>query len=291
MGISSDLIGKARRNAQRAKTKVACVPCLAYGHRCSESRPCKKCIKSNRDCMRARDILVTNAMPDFSVTAAVERPLQFKSIMTLEKNTASSIKGSPGFGWAFAQVRRLASLGYRVEFLEQLFSSLSIFECLEINDALDDARALFSITSQSGLERSDSSRFQLVTEDTKLQSDDGLCLSEMECSNAIICTSLDPSSSCRTILANPSHAALFGVHCEEFLARAASSDLVAPFSQCDALLIILHNAVVELDQGQAPSVVYMRQYIGTSRQAALASLHSTVFKDEQGRVIKVRVRR
>ena len=288
-GITSDLIGKARRNAQRAKTKVACVPCLAYGHRCSESRPCKKCIKSNRDCVSARDVFITNSEPNFST--AVERPLQFKSIMTLDKSTANRINGCPGFGWAFAQIRRFTSLGYRVEFLEQLFSSLSIFECSEINDAIDNTRGLFSITSQSGVEWSDSSRFQVVSEDTKLQCDGGLCLSEMEGSNAIICTSLDPSSSCRTILANPSHAALFGVHCEEFLARAASSDLVAPFSECDALLIILHNAVVELDHGQAPSVIYMRQYIGPSRQAALASIRSTLIKDEQGRVIKVRVRR
>ena len=43
---------RARRSAIRAKTSMPCVSCLAYGHRCSQVRPCSRCIKLSKECLR-----------------------------------------------------------------------------------------------------------------------------------------------------------------------------------------------------------------------------------------------
>ena len=112
----------------------------SHGHRCSESGQCRTCIQSRRDWVRAlRDVVgTTTSLPQASVTTAVERPLHFNSIKTLEKGASTYAKQCPGFGWAFENVRRFSSVGYQVELLEQLFSSLStgIFDCSVINDAI-----------------------------------------------------------------------------------------------------------------------------------------------------------
>jgi hypothetical protein len=47
LGISSKDIQKARQNAKRKRTSVACAPCKAAKTKCSEYRPCQKCLKSD----------------------------------------------------------------------------------------------------------------------------------------------------------------------------------------------------------------------------------------------------
>ena len=44
---------RARRSAIRAKTSMPCVSCLAYGNRCSQVRPCSRCVKRIKECLRS----------------------------------------------------------------------------------------------------------------------------------------------------------------------------------------------------------------------------------------------
>ena len=52
MSTMTKELRRARRSAIRAKTSMPCVSCLAYGHRCSQVRPCSRCIKLSRECLR-----------------------------------------------------------------------------------------------------------------------------------------------------------------------------------------------------------------------------------------------
>ncbi len=53
--VSSKDIQKARQNAKRKRTSIACARCKAGKTKCSEYRPCKQCIVQNDaiSCMTA----------------------------------------------------------------------------------------------------------------------------------------------------------------------------------------------------------------------------------------------
>ena len=53
MEVSSKDVQNARRSAIKAKTAMSCVSCLAYGHRCSQLRPCTSCVKQSKLCRPA----------------------------------------------------------------------------------------------------------------------------------------------------------------------------------------------------------------------------------------------
>ena len=42
---------RARRSAIRAKTSLPCISCLAFGNRCSQVRPCSRCVKKIKECL------------------------------------------------------------------------------------------------------------------------------------------------------------------------------------------------------------------------------------------------
>ena len=44
---------RARRSAIRAKTSLPCISCLAFGNRCSQVRPCSRCVKKIKECLRS----------------------------------------------------------------------------------------------------------------------------------------------------------------------------------------------------------------------------------------------
>ena len=49
-GVSSKDIQKARKNAQRSRTAVACFRCKVGKVKCSDYRPCKNCASYGREC-------------------------------------------------------------------------------------------------------------------------------------------------------------------------------------------------------------------------------------------------
>jgi hypothetical protein len=49
-GVSSKEIQKARKNAQRIRTAVACSRCKAGKIKCTDYRPCKNCARHGREC-------------------------------------------------------------------------------------------------------------------------------------------------------------------------------------------------------------------------------------------------
>ena len=63
MEVSSKALRKVRQSAIKAKTAISCVSCLAYGNRCSASRPCSRCIKSTKRCLPALE--TTNSQLEF----------------------------------------------------------------------------------------------------------------------------------------------------------------------------------------------------------------------------------
>ena len=95
------------------------------------------------------------------------------------------------------------------------------------------------------------------------------------------------------LLSTRKHAALFGFHHEEFLARAASRELPMPFTEVDGLLDLLYRGVYNLFATGPPPDVYMRMAAGggaAPRRGMLVCLHKEVLLDEQGRLREVRAR-
>ena len=92
------------------------------------------------------------------------------------------------------------------------------------------------------------------------------------------------------LLSTRKHAALFGFHHEEFLARAASRELPMPFTEVDGLLDLLYRGVYNLFATGPPPDVYMRMAAGggaAPRRGMLVCLHKEVLLDEQGRIREV----
>jgi hypothetical protein len=50
----SELLSKARRLAQRKRAAAACLPCKSAKTKCSDYRPCSRCIKDEQRCIEPK---------------------------------------------------------------------------------------------------------------------------------------------------------------------------------------------------------------------------------------------
>ena len=273
--FDSKLISKARRFAQKAKIRMACVACIAYSHRCSDSRPCKMCVKTKRQCVDSA------SLPSKHPPSLCERPrttaenqTQLCSMLTVEKVCLMPHSTLIGSEWAYSEARKLMSLGYRVQFLEQFFSSLSISKKngQELSHAMNMAImpttcAFFDVTERN------SEAYQDDYRDTEKA--------------AVFCIAWVSRTGQRTFHSNACNAALFGICCEEFISRVSNFDLAIPLCEVDALILLLYRSVHRI-RGQKPAVIFLRMYIGASRTGSLIRESLMVENDELHRSRGVR---
>jgi hypothetical protein len=129
--ISTKLLRKARHDAKNAKTFTPCVSCTAYGHRCDGSRPCSKCAKYSRQCVRPYIAPIEHPVICTSTHIRMNRNGAQDDIMISLCNTV----------WAQAAISRQRRLGFFVDdFVKSLYSVPAIHHH-SISESLDSARA------------------------------------------------------------------------------------------------------------------------------------------------------
>ena len=67
--VSFKALQKARRMAKRSRAAIACARCKDAKMRCSDSRPCKRCIKSRTSCVEKRAKTNVATSPEQSIRA------------------------------------------------------------------------------------------------------------------------------------------------------------------------------------------------------------------------------
>ena len=275
--LDSKLISKARRSAEKAKIRMACVSCIAYKHRCSDSRPCKSCLKAKRPCVESGNL--TSKYDTGSCgsprTASNNMPNVHSALIT--DRDSSTRSGRSGLEWAYCEARSLMGMGYRVEFLERFFCCLSASDAQELNKAMVMSTPeiidsiSFSKPQCSGLCEADENR--LIAWDSE--------------TDAVFCKSMDLTTRQQSFQSNPRNAALFGMRCDEFISRASNFELAIPLCEVDALILLLYRSVHRI-RGQQPAVMFLRMYIGASRTGSLIRESLRVENDELHRPKEVR---
>ena len=275
--VDSKLICKARRSAQKAKIRTPCVSCIAYNHRCSDTRPCKRCLKANRSCVDGSNLETKyQSGPSNGFRTATENRPELRSAVIIERECPMRPAARPGFEWAYSETRKFMGVGYRVEFIERFFTSLSTSDIHELNREMANAAASCIIPGS-----------QITTGIQTIITDQEADCKENTATDAIFCASLDFSSGHRTIHSNENNAALFGMRCEEFLAKASYCDIPFPLCEVDALILLLYLAVYKL-RGREPTVMYLRMYTGATRTGSLIRQQLSTVTDEQHRPKEVR---
>lgn len=131
--ISSQSLRKARLDALNAKTFLPCLSCTVYGHRCSISRPCSKCVKNSRSCIRAPE----------KRRPRIEHPLICTSthiLINCEDMQESTINVMCHLEWASAALSRQRRIGFRVDSIIHSLSSVTAKHHYAISESLAAAR-------------------------------------------------------------------------------------------------------------------------------------------------------
>jgi hypothetical protein len=178
---------------------------------------------------------------------------------------------------------QLISMGHQVEFMTRYSTSLSAQLRSDIGGSLTAAKVVADNVPFLALPPTSMSPpvYLNGTED----------LWGMPTDLGFVSMVFDPSSMRRSeIIVNAHLAGLFGMHREEYLARAAARDLPVPLTELDGLLVLLFMAVREFVPGAARDEVFfrMRGGRGVGQHGFLVSLRTTVVLDAAGRVGEVR---
>ena len=265
--LDSKLISKARRSAIKAKIRMACVACIAYRHRCSDSRPCKSCLKAKRQCVEGGNLTSKYESRSWDIPRAAPNLMpQLNSALTTERDSSTRL-GRSGLEWAHAELRHLMGMGFRVEFLERFISHLPASDGQELEKAMvmsnpSDTNPNTHVCS--GLP--ENGAFEL---DTQIGSE----------IYATSSTALDRTNGQRSLYTNPKKVALLGMRCEENTTRSSIRHLSLPYSEVDALILLLYRSVYHI-RGQEPAVTFLRMYIGTTRTGSLIRESLIVENDE-----------
>ena len=279
-------IQKARLSAIKAKTYVPCVSCLAFKRPCSASRPCSSCTSARKPCVRAAPVNASK-LPSNIQHSAVDRPLRQHDTLSTASTKSHTLNISNCLDWARNQLLQSFCVGHAVQSFADTFLCLPMEYHTELNDTMRNARAVSVIHSP---------RFQNPPDETGTPTPNPLdevqlldVDSERSCFVAYFGTASRPTV---RLLSTRTHAALFGFHREEFLARAASRELPMPFTEVDGLLDLLYRGVYNLFATGPPPDVYMRMAAGggaAPRRGMLVCLHKEVLLDEHGRLREVPV--
>ena len=272
--LDSKLISKARRSAIKAKIRMSCVACIAYRHRCSDSRPCKSCLKAKRPCVEGGNLTSKyESRPCDSPRAAPNLMPQLYSALTTERDSSTRL-GRSGLEWAHAELRHLMGMGFRVEFLERFISHLPASDGQELEKAM--------VMSSPSDTNSTTHVFSGLPENVAFELD----IPTGSETDATSCTAMDLTNGQRFLYSNLNKAALLGMRCEESTTRSSLRHLALPYSEVDALILLLYRSVYHIS-GQEPAVMFLRMYIGSIRTGSLIRESFIVEKDELQRREKV----
>ena len=200
----------------RSRRWSPCVACKAYGNRCSQARPCARCVKIGRNCTNLDDMDRSEGNARQTVVIVAERPMRFQPSLSIGDETMPMIQLPPELLWASIELMKNMAIGHDVAALAHFFASMHISECTELFHAMNRASSLGSRfdppdlpsqqrdhpgSSSSGMD-TDSNDFQYWG---------------METGTASFRTTFDPASRCRrAIITNARQASFYGVHPEEF---------------------------------------------------------------------------
>jgi hypothetical protein len=276
MDISSKALGKARRSAIKAKTFVPCVPCLAYGRKCNESRPCSRCSRDPGSCtpVYGTKSIRTKPVPENSVER-VDRPVT-KTSKLLElaplDNFVPVKKYTSALGWGIEQLMKFSARGHPVESLAKFLTSQFFGQNLTaIADAVQSSKNIAENVKMSQ---------SVVKANAAIAS---MQLWDMDTNVGFVSISFDAiSGRRRQVLANPCMAKMLGMHNEEYLARTANRDLAFPYTALDSLCLFLFISVRDSFPSSTPRELYarMQSRVGSTRRGMLViSRGLTVFND------------
>ena len=127
--LSSRSLRRIRFRAKNAKTFTQCGACMVYGNKCSEYRPCTRCIKLSRPCLR------TVQWTSSERSVFIERPI-VQSSTTLQINYSSLPSITCEIKWAKQVLSRTLQLGYRIDRISQSLASLTLEQHNHISAAM-----------------------------------------------------------------------------------------------------------------------------------------------------------
>ena len=267
--VSTKGLWKARRSAMKAKIYVPCVSCLAYRRKCSEVRPCSRCLRNSNECTR---VYGTESV---TLTAAtrVDRPaISTNPVLELapRDNFVPLNKYVVGISWGLQQLMKFSARGHPIDNLAKFLMSqyftknlVTISEVIQSSKKLADA-----IHTNTELKAVDNN---FTASNSHMDGSESMW--DINIDVGFVSISFDTvSGKRRRVLANPRMAQLLGMHNEEYLARTANRDLPFPYTALDSLLIFLYTSVRDSFPSSTPRELYARMHsgVGASRRGMLA---------------------
>ena len=291
MEVSTHDVLRARRSAEKLMTWAPCSSCYAHGKKCSQSRPCRRCLKLARPCFK----LDQGTKPEYNFfhTAVIpaQRPLNFHPRFAIRDESLSVVAFAPGMLWASIELTKHKAIGHKVDSLGQFFASLTVHDCSGLSLAISGAEVLSQVPLlQTAVDLPEA--IQDAASDLRnAERGERPEYWNMDTGTASFRTTFDPTSSRRRdIIANARYASLYGVHPEEFQARCASRELPFPFAESDAVALIIYRTISEHFKRKASTESFMRLYVGGRSRgtAVLFSARTSTARDAFGRPSEVR---
>ena len=226
MEITTAQIRKVRRSAISAKKWSPCVSCKVYGNRCSQSRPCTRCSKLGRPCVKLDEIDYQDGNQQTSSLVA-ERPLKFRAGLKIDHESLPSIQLHPNLLWASIELMKNTAVGHDVDSLTDFFQSLTLYQSSALLTAMNDAVSLVNCIDQPFQPTPPETSHDEVQSFTATGGRNCSQYWDMDTVTASLRTTFDPATRRRrAIIANARQAALYGMHPEEFQVRAARPTIV-----------------------------------------------------------------
>ena len=214
-------LGKARRIARAAKTYTPCVSCIAYMKACNDFRPCSRCTKAGKECVRAYQPSSSALDQD---TMRIERPLCVASVLTKVRGASISSTFHALMDWARSPLFLSAAQGHDVQsYADAGLMCIPYQYHAELNDAMKRAQALAPRAPPPPAAHTSAPTLPALADEA---------ISDTDPEAGHVTTAFDPASNeLVRLTATLRHAALFGYHRQEFLARAAAQELPLPFAE------------------------------------------------------------
>ena len=248
MDITTSQIRKVRRSAIRAKQWSPCVSCKAYGSRCNQSRTaatlctaatlpkpataakcccraqhgarCTRCSKLGRPCVKLNENDYIANQQTSSLVA--ERPLKFRAGLNIDHESLPSIQLHPNLLWASIELIKNTAVGHDVDSLTDFFQSLTLYQSSVLLTAMNHAVSFVNSIDQPFPPTPPETSYDEVQSFTATGGRNSNQYWDMDTVTASLRTTFDPATRRRrAIIANARQAALYGMHPEEFQARAA----------------------------------------------------------------------
>jgi hypothetical protein len=113
---SGSEIKQARRLATKTRASTACRTCTQLKKRCSDERPCSRCIRNGKSesCLQA-----------MNSNFIVQRPMAYHtSFLELKNTCTASINFFLRNDWAYDSVMKICAIGYQAEKIARCFDSI-----------------------------------------------------------------------------------------------------------------------------------------------------------------------